>query len=156
MGTDARYSTPEAAEIIGMNYRTLDELIRQGIVRPTRGAQGRGSSRGWSLADLVGVRIGLEWSQKGLDWRSIAKVVQFIGRNGLEAVEANPYIAIVPGGRAKALPKDTAIGELAGAAILLSDLRPAIATMRKRAERIAPSDDNRTPKRRRKVAATTR
>lgn len=152
MDNDARYNTDQAAEIIGMPPSTLDALVRRGIVKPTQDAKGTGKVRRWSLTDLVATRIGLEWADKGVDWRAVARVVQHIAKNGLEAVEEYPYIAVAPGGQAKALPKDTPIGELVGQKILLCDLRPCVATMRKRAERFAKTKKS---KRRPNVAART-
>ena len=48
-------TTPQAAHILGMSYRTLDNWVRTGLVTCTQVADGRGSRRGWTVDDVCRV-----------------------------------------------------------------------------------------------------
>jgi len=48
-------TTPQAAHILGMSYRTLDNWVRTGLVTCTQVADGRGSRRGWTVDDVTRV-----------------------------------------------------------------------------------------------------
>jgi hypothetical protein len=46
------FSTREACDAVGLTYRQVDYWVRAGAVWPTIAARGKGSDRGWVIADV--------------------------------------------------------------------------------------------------------
>ena len=50
-------TTPEAAHILGMSFRTLDNWVRTGLVACSQVARGRGTRRDWTVDDVTRVAL---------------------------------------------------------------------------------------------------
>jgi DNA-binding transcriptional MerR regulator len=48
-------TTPQAARILGMSFRTLDNWVRTGLVTCSQVARGRGTRRAWTVDDVTHV-----------------------------------------------------------------------------------------------------
>jgi DNA-binding transcriptional MerR regulator len=48
-------TTPQAARILGMSFRTLDNWVRTGLVTCSQVARGRGTRRAWTVDDVTRV-----------------------------------------------------------------------------------------------------
>lgn len=48
-------TTPQAAHILGMSFRTLDNWVRTGLVTCSQVARGRGTRRAWTVDDVTRV-----------------------------------------------------------------------------------------------------
>jgi DNA-binding transcriptional MerR regulator len=59
-------TTPQAAHILGMNYRTLDNWVRTGLVTCTQVADGRGTRRAWNVDDVTRVAFLQSLRQNGV------------------------------------------------------------------------------------------
>lgn len=60
------YSSHEAAVASGASYRQVDYWIRTGRIAPTVNAKGSGSQRGFSLHDVMLLRIAAVMSEQGV------------------------------------------------------------------------------------------
>jgi DNA-binding transcriptional MerR regulator len=50
-------TTPQAARILGMSFRTLDNWVRAGLVTCSQVARGRGTRRAWTVDDVTRVAL---------------------------------------------------------------------------------------------------
>jgi len=65
-----------ASRVVGVPYRTLDNWIRSGVLpQPTIPAQGKGTKRGFSFADLVRANAVRHLREKGIQGHIIRKAM---------------------------------------------------------------------------------
>ena len=77
------FSTAEAARLSGLTPRQLDHWDRRGFLRPSlRGASGYGSSRRYSFADLVRLRVAGRLRASGVGLARIRRCVEALERLG--------------------------------------------------------------------------
>ena len=69
-----------AARIVGVKYRTLDHWVRTGLLPETAtAAQGKGTKRGFGLADLVRARTVAFLRGEGVSAQMIRKAIAELG-----------------------------------------------------------------------------
>ena len=77
------FSTAEAARLTGLTPRQLDHWDRLGFLRPSlREASGYGSSRRYSFADLVKLRVAARLRASGIGLARIRRCVEAVKRLG--------------------------------------------------------------------------
>ena len=59
-------TTPQAAHILGMTFRTLDNWVRTGLVTSSQVAHGRGTRRAWTVDDVARVAFLQTLRQNGV------------------------------------------------------------------------------------------
>lgn len=100
---DREYTTPEAAEILGIPMRKILSYIERGYVRPSvLDAKGHGSRRLWSLWDLDKIHLVRRCEQFGLSVR----LLKVLGRaltpplwpETIISGKVPPYLLIGQGG----------------------------------------------------------
>ena len=76
-------SSKVAADVAGISYRQLDYWARTGVVEPSVSAAGSGSSRGYSPADVIALRIVNSLEVLGIDLEVCRRVISDV-RDSLE------------------------------------------------------------------------
>ena len=77
------FSTAEAARLTGLTPRQLDHWDRLGFLRPSlREASGYGSSRRYSFADLVKLKVAARLRASGIGLARIRRCVEALKRLG--------------------------------------------------------------------------
>lgn len=123
---ETTYSTPNAAEILGISYRGLDDLSRRGIISPAEGgSRGRGRGRRWSFCDLLAARIGFDGVRAGISWLAVKKLCRYVQTDALKNLETHPFVA-VSGDRVWAAEPGAKFFGGPAAQVLIIDLRPGI------------------------------
>jgi DNA-binding transcriptional MerR regulator len=80
------FSTAEVARLTGLTARQLDHWDRQGFVRPSvEKASGYGSSRRYSFADVVRLRVAARLRASGVGLARIRRCAQALARLDPEA-----------------------------------------------------------------------
>jgi DNA-binding transcriptional MerR regulator len=80
------FSTAEAARLTGLSARQLDHWDRQGFLRPSlERASGYGSSRRYSFADVVRLRVAARLRASGVGLARIRKCAEALARLDPEA-----------------------------------------------------------------------
>lgn len=73
--TEPRYTAPEVVRMTGASYRQLDYWDRTGLVEPAQAAQGSGSQRRYSAADVVRLRVIVLLLGAGLSLQAIREIM---------------------------------------------------------------------------------
>ncbi len=81
------YTSQEACRLAGVSYRQLDYWVRQMVIKPTQGARGSGSARGWSATEVVQLRVMSELREAGVSLQKIRRAVSWL-RKALPRVAA--------------------------------------------------------------------
>ena len=80
------FSTAEAARLTGLSARQLDHWDRQGFLRPSlERASGYGSTRRYSFADVVRLRVAARLRANGVGLARIRKCAEALARLDPEA-----------------------------------------------------------------------
>ena len=75
------YSAHVAKGATGARQRWLEYWDEQGIVCPTKHADGKGTSREYSLEDLIKLRLVVKLRSAGLSLQRIQKAMRFVSKN---------------------------------------------------------------------------
>ena len=126
-----------ASRIVGVKYRTLDHWVRTGLLPETATpANGKGSRRGFSLADLVRARVVGHLRGAGVSMQQIRKVlVELANRWGVDEPLLQGGRLVVAGEKLfwafddKAL-LDVLTGQLAARSLVILPVGEMIAEMR--------------------------
>lgn len=79
----------QAAKIIGVPYRTLDHWARTSVISPSVAeAQGTGTERKYSFADLVALSVARELRKTGISLQALRSIVT---RLRSESGERHPF-----------------------------------------------------------------
>jgi hypothetical protein len=163
VASDAKYSSRQAAEVLGVPFQGLDRILRQLGFEPTVASRGSGKPRRWTLADIVALKIGRSWLERGIAWPVVHQGVHWLRAEGMENVATRP-IVVVCGDEIWAASQDS----LATASLraepeppgqdaanrqpehaMVCDLRSCIAQVKhdlSRVRHLAPAGNGRAPK----------
>lgn len=72
------YSTPEAADAVGVSYRMADYWARTGLVVPSREAHGSGTQRRYTFDDVMRLAIVKRLLDNGMSLQSIRRAVRHL------------------------------------------------------------------------------
>lgn len=104
------YSSPQACRLAGVSYRQLDYWVRVGLIEPSLGhARGSGTSRRWSVADILGLRVVSELMERGVGHQAIRQAVSLLADAGSylwvsgDAVATGSFVDLVPALRSGAV-----------------------------------------------------
>jgi len=94
------FSTAEVARLTGLTARQLDHWDRQGFLKPSlRRAHGYGSTRRYSFADVVRLRVAARLRSAGVGLARIRRCAEALERLGGEADDLGGVRLIVAGSR---------------------------------------------------------
>jgi DNA-binding transcriptional MerR regulator len=106
IGQDWRLSAPQVADLLGINYQTLNYWLKTDLVTCEVPAQGHGSVRRLNLRDVVRIRMVAELRANNLSLQAIRKALDLLAEHwGVEdplprgaIVQANGRIYYAPNG----------------------------------------------------------
>ncbi len=82
-GTDEGFRGPQVCKIVGISYRQLDYWARTKLVEPSiRPAQGSGSQRLYSFADLVDLKLIKNLLETGVSLQRVREAISYLHELG--------------------------------------------------------------------------
>lgn len=82
-GTDEGFRGPQVCKIVGITYRQLDYWARTKLVEPSvRPAQGSGSQRLYSFADLVDLKLIKNLLETGVSLQRVREAITYMHELG--------------------------------------------------------------------------
>jgi DNA-binding transcriptional MerR regulator len=78
IGLDWRLSAPQVADLLGINYQTLNYWLKTDLVTCQVPAEGRGSVREFNLRDVVRVRVVAELRRHNVSLQAIRKALDLL------------------------------------------------------------------------------
>jgi DNA-binding transcriptional MerR regulator len=123
------FSTAQVARLTGLTPRQLDHWDRKGFLKPSlRKAQGYGSTRRYSFADVVRLRVAARLRSAGVGLTRIRRCAEALERLGGEAGDLGGVRLLVAGSRVLWARSDQEIVDLLkeGQLVLVFPLEDAV------------------------------
>ena len=123
------FSTAQAARLTGLTPRQLDHWDRKGFLKPSlRKAQGYGSTRRYSFADVVRLRVAARLRSEGVGLTRIRRCAEALERLGGEAGDLGGVRLLVAGSRVLWARSDREVVDLLkeGQLVLVFPLEDAV------------------------------
>jgi hypothetical protein len=89
-----RYTSRQAAAALGLRYRSFDGWLRRVGFEPTRGAQGTGRPREWSLMDILAAHVGHYWQRQGVHWLTVRNAMNRLKALEVGVLERSPVVTL--------------------------------------------------------------
>ena len=76
---DIGYRAPQVCSLVGITYRQLDYWARTGLIRPSvQSAQGSGTQRRYSFADIVQLKVVKRLLDAGMSLKKIRSAMEIL------------------------------------------------------------------------------
>ena len=77
---DDGYRAPQVCSLVGITYRQLDYWARTGLIKPSiQSAQGSGTQRRYSFADIVQLKVVKRLLDAGMSLKKIRSAMDILG-----------------------------------------------------------------------------